>query len=336
MSTDLDDHPMDTRRNVEINLGKRCNSRCVFCLDGQATAAQRQPIAFEELKREIRRWADLGHRSVGFLGGEPTTYPQLVEGVAYARQQGFSRITVATNGLRLHRPEYADELLAAGLTRVTVSLHSHRAELEDRFTTVVGSFEKKTAAIHHLIRRQGAGALPDGISINMVLNAWNAPHLLQIQKFFLRELQVVDLRINFIRAEGNAEGSRELTPRYARVVSPLMKAVALNETHYRHTLTFGGFPLCVLPQAFLNDEELVRRYFGEYRDLATDCSIRSEGPHGHVAIADQRARFNWQERKRQDLKSPIAVCGRCSAAARCEGVWNAYLELYGDEEFNPL
>ena len=24
----------DQRRNVEINVGKACNNRCVFCLDG--------------------------------------------------------------------------------------------------------------------------------------------------------------------------------------------------------------------------------------------------------------------------------------------------------------
>lgn len=328
----------DDRRNVEINVGKGCNGRCVFCLDGQVSAAQRAPMAFEDLASEIRLWAEKGHRSVGFLGGEPTIHPHLVEAVALAREQGFTRITIATNGRRLADTDFADRLLDAGLTRVTMSMHGHTAALEDRLAGVDGAYEQKVAALRHLRRRQDEGRLPDGVAVNMVLNAWNCEHLLRIQKLICRELNIGDLRINFIRAEGNAEGSRELTPRYRVAVRQLMKAVALNEAHYGATLTFGGFPICVLPRSFRADPDLVRRYVGEYRDMDTDCSIRSEGVNspGHLSVADGRAHFNWKERKRHDLKSPAPACAECAATPLCEGVWNAYLEIYGDAEFKAV
>ncbi|MFH2009458.1 MAG: radical SAM protein [bacterium] len=336
MSERPHDPERDDRRNVEINVGKVCNSHCVFCLDGLSSRAQQAPMPYDEMRAEIRRWAEQGHRSVGFLGGEPTIYPQIVNAVAYAREQGYTRITLATNGRRLHRVDFTDALLAAGLTRVTISMHSHTAALEDRLTRVPGTYQKKVDAIRLLLRRQAEGQLRDGVSVNLVLNAWNYKPLLRIQKFFFTELGLRDLRINFIRAEGNAEGSRELTPRFAEVVSNLMKAVALNEAHYRHTLTFGGFPMCVLPKSFLNDPGLVRQYMGEYRDMATDCSIRSEGNFGRVTVEDGRARFNWQERKRHDLKSRVDACGQCTVAHLCEGVWNAYLTLYGGADFEPV
>ena len=62
-----------------------------------------------------------------------------------------------------------------------------------------------------------------------------------------------DLRVNFVRPEGYAEGSQELTPRYTKVVPILMKAVILNERYFKKTFTFGGFPMCVLPKQFLQD-----------------------------------------------------------------------------------
>ena len=51
---------------------------------------------------------------MGFLGGEPTIYPHIVEAVAYARSVGFTRVTIATNSTQLRRPAFADQLIAAG------------------------------------------------------------------------------------------------------------------------------------------------------------------------------------------------------------------------------
>ena len=65
----------DTRRNVEINIGKACNNRCVFCIDGLPKREDRSYMPFEDMKGELDFWYQSGSRSVGFLGGEPTTYP---------------------------------------------------------------------------------------------------------------------------------------------------------------------------------------------------------------------------------------------------------------------
>ena len=55
-----------------------------------------------------------------------------------------------------------------------------------------------------------------------------------------------------------------------------MKAVILNEVHFQRTFTFGGIPMCQLVRALRQSEDLLRCYMGEYRDLSTDCSVRSE------------------------------------------------------------
>jgi len=347
----------DPRKNVEINIGKACNNRCVFCIDGLPKREDRSYMPFEQMKGELKRWYDDGHRSVGFLGGEPTTYPKIVDSVAYAKELGFTRIAIATNATKLRLEHFTDRILDAGLTRITISMHGHTAELEDKLTRVPGNFEKKVSAINYLQEKRKAGFLPDGLSVNIVLNGWNAPHLPKMMQFFYRTMGLDDLRVNFIRPEGYAEGDADLTPRYKDVMGVLLKAIILNEQHFKKVFTFGGIPYCVMPPALRNNQELLRKYMGEYRDLSTSCSIRSDG--GDLIVpgqkldplswtqgpksstvefdeANDRARFNWQDRKKHDLKGQPDACSHCDFEPICEGVWKGYLEIYGTEDFHPL
>lgn len=338
MSNQVQSPLRDRRRNVEINVGKSCNNKCVFCLDGMPSKEDKRFIDFEVMKAELERWRSEGHESVGFLGGEPTTYSRITESIAYAKQIGFTRIAVATNAMMFRREAFVDELVDAGLTRVTISMHGHTAALEDRLTAVPGGFEKKCAAIRNLQKRQARGDLADGLSVNLVLNGWNYRHLPKMMRFFFEQMGLEDLRVNFIRPEGYAEGSADLTPTLTDVVPLLMKAVLLNEYHFRKIFTFAAVPFCVLPPELLNSKNLLAKYVGDvYRDLSTDCSIRNEGfDIGVARVENGRSRFNWQDRKRFDLKDQPDGCRTCVMAEMCEGVWRGYLDIYGDGELAPL
>ncbi len=347
----------DPRRNVEINVGKACNNRCVFCIDGLPKREDRSYMPFPRMKAEIQRYYDEGYRSLGFLGGEPTTYPWLVQSTRFATDLGYTRVTIATNATKLRLEHFTDKLLDAGLTRVTISTHGHTAALEDRLTRVPGNFEKKLTAMRLLVARKAAGHLRDGLSVNIVLNGWNHRFLPQMMRYFYEDIGIDDIRVNFIRPEGYAEGDADLCPEYKVVVPSLIKGIILAERRFRKVFTFGGFPLCVLPPALRNDHELLSRTMGEYRDLSTACSIRSEGgdlippgqtpdpgswvkgPKSTVVSFDEsagRARFNWQDRKRHDLKAQPRACAECDVAGLCEGVWKGYLEIWGDAAFRPL
>ncbi|MCB9665663.1 MAG: radical SAM protein [Alphaproteobacteria bacterium] len=330
----------DTRRNVEINIGKACNNRCVFCIDGLPKREDRSYMAWEEMERELRHWHEAGTRSVGFLGGEPTTYPHIVQAIGLARDLGYTRIALATNATKLRLQHFTDKCLEAGLTRVTISMHGHTGPLEDKITRVPGVFEKKCDAIRYLNQKKKEGFLADGLSVNIVLNGWNYRHLLHMMKFFYLDLELDDLRINFVRPEGYAEGDPDITPRYQAVVPLLRKALYAMETakEFRgKTFTFGGFPLCVLPPVLRDNDALLKKYMGEYRDLSTDCSVRQDGDgFGIEEIKDGRSRFNWQDRKRFDLKHAPDACHTCTKVALCEGVWKGYVDIHGQGEFQAI
>ena len=329
----------DVRRNVEINVGKICNNKCVFCLDGLPATEMRRYMPWEDMKAEIARWYARGTRSVGFLGGEPTTYPWILDAIGYARDLGYTRITLATNGTKFFRHTFVDRCLDAGLTRVTLSMHGHTPELEDRLTRVPGNFHKKVSGLRYLLERRDAGALRDNVSVNVVTNGWNYRVLPNIVRFFY-DLGVDDVRSNFVRREGYAEDDASLIPHYTDVVPYLVKTILLNEYHWKKTFTIGGVPLCVLPRELLTNKSMARRYIGEFRDLDTDCSIRTlnaDGfPEGIAEIDGGRARFNWQQRKRHDLKKHVAACETCLYTDVCEGVWREYLALHGPGELAPI
>ena len=287
MNNQVDSPYRDERRNVEINVGKACNNKCVFCLDGMPKKEDQRFIAFDAMVAELDRFRALGHESVGFLGGEPTMYPKIAESIAHAKQIGYTRIAIATNAMMFRREAFVEKLLSAGLTRVTISMHGHTAELEDRLTDVPGAFDKKCDAMARLRRRRDGGQLVDGLSVNIVLNGWNYRQLPKMMRFFFEQQDLADLRVNFVRPEGYAEGSADLTPTYTEVIPVLMKAILLNEHHFKRVFTFGGLPLCVLPPELLNSKHLLRKYCGDiFRDLSTDCSIRSEGWNDGVTVVE--------------------------------------------------
>jgi cyclic pyranopterin phosphate synthase len=113
---------------VRISVTDRCNLRCVYCMPESQTF---RPLPHLMTREEIRRAAHLlagfGVTKVRVTGGEPTTRPDLVEIVRDLSEIGFaSGIALSTNGVLF--PRMAHDLLAAGLTKVNVSLDAAEAE----------------------------------------------------------------------------------------------------------------------------------------------------------------------------------------------------------------
>ncbi|RME23996.1 MAG: radical SAM protein, partial [Deltaproteobacteria bacterium] len=163
--------------NADINIGKACNNRCRFCSNENPTPAERRWARPEQVREEIELNWKKGARSIGFLGGEPCLYPNLERVIAHARQIGYERISICTNGQLLADRKLLDRLVGAGLTRVAVSIHSHSARLEDYITRRPGSFRAKIDALKNLVRARDTAQLPDGLSLNTVLHGKNVESL---------------------------------------------------------------------------------------------------------------------------------------------------------------
>lgn len=116
---------MYARAYVEIT--NVCNKSCSFC-HGHGRAPRRMSEA--EFSRVLAQLEGVTGYVYYHLMGEPLTHPELPKFVGMARERGF-RSVITTNGTLLSRR--GRELIASGVHKVSVSLHSFEEGSETDF-----------------------------------------------------------------------------------------------------------------------------------------------------------------------------------------------------------
>ena len=114
---------------LRISITDRCNLRCVYCMpsEGIELRSHRDILTLEEISRVAEAAAAVGISKIRLTGGEPLArlgLPDLVQMISGT--PGIDDISMTTNGTLLAR--HANELAAAGLNRVNVSLDTLRPE----------------------------------------------------------------------------------------------------------------------------------------------------------------------------------------------------------------
>ncbi|HEY5888944.1 MAG TPA: GTP 3',8-cyclase MoaA [Acidimicrobiales bacterium] len=133
-------------RDLRISITDRCNFRCVYCMpeEGMDWTPRDEILTFEEIERVARVLVDrFSFDSIRLTGGEPTVRARLPVLVKKLSDLGVD-LAMTTNGATLGL--LADDLAAAGLNRINISLDSLKS---DRFL--------------QLTRRDALGQVLDGI-----------------------------------------------------------------------------------------------------------------------------------------------------------------------------
>ncbi|WP_203582479.1 GTP 3',8-cyclase MoaA [Microbacterium hibisci] len=125
-------------RDLRISLTDRCSLRCTYCMpeQGNEWLAKSSILTVDEIVQVARVAAADGISTFRLTGGEPLLRADIVDVVrrlsAITGPDG-ARVQVAmtTNGIRL--PELLPGLVAAGLSRVNISLDTLR---RDRFAAL--------------------------------------------------------------------------------------------------------------------------------------------------------------------------------------------------------
>ncbi len=120
---------------LRISVTDRCNLRCAYCRPRHDCGyiERREILRLEEIHRVVRLLAGCGVDRIRLTGGEPLVRKDITSLVArLAATPGIRELALTTNGAALH--QMADELKAAGLDRVNVSIDSLEAENYRRIT----------------------------------------------------------------------------------------------------------------------------------------------------------------------------------------------------------
>jgi cyclic pyranopterin phosphate synthase len=111
--------------DLRVSVTDRCNFRCRYCMpaEGMPWLDRSEVLSFEEITRLVRIFAGLGVTDVRLTGGEPLARRDFPALVGMLRSvDGIRDLSVTTNGYLLERD--ADDLVAAGIDRVNVSIDS--------------------------------------------------------------------------------------------------------------------------------------------------------------------------------------------------------------------
>ncbi len=118
---------------VRLSVTDRCDFRCVYCMSEDMEFLPRQQVmTLEEIARIARIFTELGVEKIRLTGGEPLVRRDILSLVQDIGALGLKDFAITTNGSQL--PRFAQELKAAGLKRLNISLDSLDPEKFRRIT----------------------------------------------------------------------------------------------------------------------------------------------------------------------------------------------------------
>ena len=108
-----------------IDVTNRCNLRCPVCFANAAATGYLYEPSQDEIRQMLKNLRNLKPHptpAIQYAGGEPTIRKDIVELIEMAKEEGFTHVQIATNGIKLALKEnLANELKAAGLNTVYLS-----------------------------------------------------------------------------------------------------------------------------------------------------------------------------------------------------------------------
>jgi cyclic pyranopterin phosphate synthase len=110
---------------LRVSVTDRCDFRCVYCMaENMQFLPKKELLTLEELDRLCSTFVGMGVQKLRITGGEPLVRRDIMtffNGMSRHFNSGaLKELTLTTNGSQLER--FADDLYAAGMRRINVSL----------------------------------------------------------------------------------------------------------------------------------------------------------------------------------------------------------------------
>ncbi|WP_028583176.1 GTP 3',8-cyclase MoaA [Desulfogranum mediterraneum] len=179
---------------LRLSLTDRCNLRCMYCVTEEESnqcppkLQHHDLLSYEELLRVVGVAVEMGITKLRLTGGEPLLRRGVID---FIRQLGaldkLTDIRLTTNGVLLEK--YAADLLAAGVSKVNVSLDTLQPR---RFAKITG------VDCHRQVWRGIEKALEVGFA-SVKINVVAMRHINDDEiKDFVRLSRTMPLQIRFI------------------------------------------------------------------------------------------------------------------------------------------
>jgi pyruvate-formate lyase-activating enzyme len=284
-----------------IRLGFGCNQDCAFCWQSRSWP---EPDT-ETCRSWIDEMAKSGVSNLLLSGGEPTTYKDLPELVSYAVTAHGMEVGLETNAIRFRKGRVLEDLMARGLTKALISLHSADPTVSDAMTRAAGTWTGTVAGTEAAL---DAGLL---VALNCVIDRDNVEGLEEHARFVVERFasrpraQIHQVIYSHPSSAWDTElyESKQISLERIRPGLVAASRILLDAGLTVSTGGSCGFPPCVVSE----EPRLAMPSNPEEFDTA-DLSGRAHG----------------------------TVCERCSAQSTCLGVRNEYLAQFGERGLRAI
>ncbi|MCX8007927.1 MAG: radical SAM protein [Coriobacteriia bacterium] len=149
---------------ARVEVGMPSRRRCRLCDPAAPSFVWRSPADLAaELREIVAEWTAPVGPSVMLAGAEPFLHPELPTIVASARNEGFERIGIETDGVALDVEQNVRGSLGAGVRHVRVTLFGV-GPVGDRLAGRSGACDASLAGIRRFVRAADAAGMPVAVA----------------------------------------------------------------------------------------------------------------------------------------------------------------------------
>jgi MoaA/NifB/PqqE/SkfB family radical SAM enzyme len=161
-----------------LKISEQCNAQCLHC-NIWKLGSQPQEMTTEQVQKlflQLRKW--FGPFSLHITGGEPLLRKDLIDILAYAYRHQIL-VELLTNGWLLDETK-AEQIVRAGVYRVTISLDGINPITHDTMRGKPGFYKQVNSAINYLRKYQEMFHSSMLLVVKTVINRNNLDELLPL------------------------------------------------------------------------------------------------------------------------------------------------------------
>jgi radical SAM protein with 4Fe4S-binding SPASM domain len=289
---------MNNSNNFDLKVGFYCNHNCVHCV--VSASSELGNLSFDQIYHTIQKVPLENY--ITLTGGELTIRPDFLKICDLCKNH--KGISLQTNGTGLTE----DICKKLSKYNISVILTIHSSNRETYLKTAISpepSFEKAINAAKLLVKYNIE------FIWQIVVHKINAHTVIETFKF-AKSLNIgTRIKLTYPDPDGNAN-KKELLFSYSELKN-LIEDVC---SEFFNSITFEGFPLCILR----NFKPAI------YRSQKNDECMGMDFSNN----------LNFVKYDMANRRTYVKACQNCFYKHRCAGIYKKYIEFFGESEFVPL
>lgn len=280
-----------------INLNSKCNANCLFCAFTLDRRKEEDPN-FENLIKDLKENRKRFDEII-MSGGEPTIYKRLPEYLDQVKACGFKNVTISTNGFMLYYPPFTKKLIEKGVNQFVISFQTIDKNKYHAITGVKDAFKYVTKGMEN-IKKYGAW-----IAINTVIHKLNYKKLPDTVNYLI-DFNVFNIQLAFMNPIGESvrNGKSTMAVSFTEALPYIKECFKIAEKKGYKKFFVENIPICIIE---------------EYKEKISDLRKPDVNKDYYNAC-----------------KTKPEKCKACIYFNICDGVWEAYLKQFRDEEIKPI